>query len=90
MGSQARGWGCRRQQHGHRGVHIPGTPAPRSSLLRQSPQAGVSGGGVRSAILSAALGTGSLALALAGVVTALLEHSLVEKMPWWGVHPGSS
>lgn len=48
-----------------------------------------SGGGVRSAILSAALGTGSLALALAGVVTALLEHSLVEKMQW-GMHPGAS
>lgn len=45
---------------------------------------------MRSAILSAALSTGSLALALAGVVTALLEHSLVEKTPWWGMHPGPS
>ena len=48
-----------------------------------------SGGRVRSAILSAALSTGSLALALAGVVTALREHSLVEKMRW-GMHPGPS
>ena len=45
---------------------------------------------MRSAILSDAHGTGSLGLALAGVVMALLEHSLMEKMPWWGMRPGLS
>lgn len=65
---QAGDQGCCREEHG---VHIPATPGPHFS-----------DGGVGS-ILSDAQVTGSLGLTLAGVVMALLEHSLMEKTPWW-------